>query len=195
MNGSRRPKGLSWISRGCRSQLKVACALLAISTAGVVPSQVAEGQLPGALAGGPSEAILSEGRVKVSVSWQSPYTGAAGAALPLLVGSEFAAFAFDAPREPEVFVRVLGSNDPKWIQLFAAGLTTYGFTVTFTGCGTKKTFEKKAFEKVTFEDAQGFPVVGCTPFTTAGSVLQRSLGGSGNDYLPRARGSQSIART
>jgi len=110
-----------------------------------------------------TEALLSKGRVKVTVDFRSPYSGQTGTAIAVPQDDEFAYFAFSSAANPEVFVKVLGGNDPNYIQLFAAGLTTFEYTVTFTGCGRTKTFTKQAYERVTFDDGQGFPMAACQP--------------------------------
>ncbi len=110
-----------------------------------------------------SEAFLSQNRVKVTVNYRNPYSGETGTAMVVPQGDEFAYFAFSLPSNPEVFVKVLGGNDPNYIQFFAAGLTTFEYTVTFAGCGLTKSFTKKAYERVTYDDGQGFPSAGCGP--------------------------------
>ena len=117
-------------------------------------------QAPATLA---SEVLLSKGRVKVGVTWKNPYTGQTGTAKVLPQGDEFAYFTFSSEANPEVFVKVLGGNDPNYIQLFAAGLTTFEYTATFTGCNTKKTFTKPAYARITYEDAAAFPSTACQP--------------------------------
>ena len=115
-------------------------------------------QAPATLA---SEVLLSKGRVKVGVTWRNPYTGRTGTALAMPQGDEFAYFTFSSDANPEVFVKALGSNDPNNIQLFAAGLTTFEYTVTFSGCGLTRTFVKPAYAKITYEDGAAFPTRDC----------------------------------
>ena len=117
-----------------------------------------------------AEALLSQNRVKVTVSWKDPYTGQTGAATVVPQGDEFAYFTFSTLANPEVFVKVLGNNDPNYLQLFAAGATTFEYTVTFAGCGATKTFRKAAYEKVTYEDGHGFPSAGCPPWSNETTV-------------------------
>ena len=126
-----------------------------VAGAGLGP---APAQVPDPLA---SQVLLSKGRVTVGVTWKDPYTGQTGTGLAMPQGDEFAYFTFSSDANPEVFVKALGSNDPNNIQLFAAGLTTFEYTVTFTGCGLTKTFVKPAYAKVTYEDGAAFPTKDC----------------------------------
>ena len=139
-----------------------------------------------------TEALLSKGRVRVGVTWKNPYTGEGGTATVAPQGDEFAYFTFSSAANPEVFVKALGTNSPEYIQLFAAGLTSFEYTVTFAGCGLTKTFKKPAFAKITYEDGAGFPSAGCLPVQP---LTQRTLGGREKDYFPRAHGSGAVAQT
>ncbi len=158
-----------------------------------VAATAAGGAVPGvAQATAGTEALLSGGRVKVGVSWRDPYTGDVGAATAQQPGDEFAFFSFFSADNPEVFVKALGGNTPESIQLFAAGLTTFEYTVTFAGCGRTKTFTKPAFAKITYEDGAGFPIAGCLPVEP---VTQKVLGGSKLDFPSLGHGSQAVSRT
>ncbi len=117
-----------------------------------------------------TEALLSQNRVKVSVTWKNPYGGQTGTATLAAQGDEFAYFTFSTLANPEVFVKVLGNNEPGWLQLFAAGLTTFEYTVTFAACGATKTFHKAAYEKVTYDDGRGFSSSGCEPWSNETTV-------------------------
>ena len=111
---------------------------------------------------------------------------------PATQGDEFATFTFSSAANPEVFVKALGGNSPEYVQLFAAGLTSFEYTVTFMGCGLTKKFRKPAFAKITYEDGAGFPSAGCQPVD---QVTQKALGGREKDYFPRAHGSGAVAQT
>ena len=100
------------------------------------------------------------------MAYRNPYNGDTGTAIVVPQADEFAYFAFFSASNPEVFVKVLGGNDPDWIQLFAAGLTTFEYTVTFEGCGKTKTFKKDAYARVTYDEGAGFPIAGCAPWST-----------------------------
>ena len=131
----------------------------------------------GSPATGATEAYLSGNRVKVTVTYRNPYNGETGTASVVPQGDEFTYFAFSSPANPEVFVKVLGSNDPNWFQLFAAGLTDFEYTATFSGCGQTKTFTQPAFGNVKYADGRGIASPGCAPYdpnevtvTLAGAV-------------------------
>ncbi len=93
-----------------------------------------------------SDLLLSNGQVSVSVAWKSQYSGQSGVATPLPQDDQFGFFYFSDAGNPEVFVKVLdwGSSNP--FLLFAAGLTDFQYTVTFTNIktGQKVTFPKAA---------------------------------------------------
>ena len=129
----------------------------ALAEVGAVPDQV-----PSLAA---TEGLLTQNRVKATVTWKNPGNGQAGTATVIPQGDEFAYFTFSTAANPEVFVKALGSNSPTSIQLFASGVTTFEYTVTFAGCGQTKSFTQKANEKTRFDDAQGFPIAGCVPWS------------------------------
>jgi hypothetical protein len=88
---------------------------------------------------------MSYGRVTVGVTWVNPYSGIGGTAGVLPQNDEFAYFYYSDPKNPEVFVKVLGDNNPDYIQLFVGGTTDFEYTVTFSGCGTVVTFHKPPY--------------------------------------------------
>ncbi len=142
---------------GAATALLASLALLAFPAPGLAWEQA-----PVPMA---TDGLLSQNRVKATVTWKDPYTGASGAGVVVPQGDEFTYFTFSTAANPEVFVKVLGTNDPAWLQLFASGVTTFEYTVTFAGCGQTKTFTKKAFEEKTFSDGHGFPSAGCAPWS------------------------------
>ena len=143
-----------------------AAVFLAVTTLGAATAlaevEAAPDQVPSLMA---TEGLLTQNRVKATVTWKSPGNGQAGTATVIPQGDEFAYFTFSTAANPEVFVKALGTNDPKWIQLFASGVTSFEYTVTFAGCGQTKSFTQKANEKTRFDDAQGFPIAGCVPWS------------------------------
>ncbi|MCK6684829.1 MAG: SUMF1/EgtB/PvdO family nonheme iron enzyme [Thermoanaerobaculia bacterium] len=92
------------------------------------------------------ELLLSRGRVAVSVSWRSQYTGQTGQATPLPQKDEFGYFYFSDASNPEVFVKVLDFGASSPYLIFYAGLTDFEYTVTFKNVQTGQSisFSKEA---------------------------------------------------
>jgi photosystem II stability/assembly factor-like uncharacterized protein len=82
--------------------------------------------------------LLSDNRVRATVSWRSQYTGQTGIAYGLPQKNEFGFFYFTDPNNPEVFVKVLDFGAASPYLVFFAGLTDYEYTVTFTVISTGK---------------------------------------------------------
>ena len=103
-----------------------------------------------------SDLLLANGQVSVSVTWKSQYSGQGGVATPLPQDDQFGFFYFSDAGDPEVFVKVLdwGSSNP--FLLFAAGLTDFQYTVTFTNVktGQKVTFPKAAGSYAGYADGK-----------------------------------------
>jgi Divergent InlB B-repeat domain/Immune inhibitor A peptidase M6 len=81
---------------------------------------------------------LSKGRVGVTVTWQSQYTGQSGTAFDIPQKDEFGFFYFTDPNNPEVFVKVLDFGGPGAL-CFVGGLSDFGYTVTFKALATGQT--------------------------------------------------------
>lgn len=102
-----------------------------------------------------NEIALSSSRVTVGVTFRNPYNNQSGTAIPLRQGDEFAYFYFSSPDNPEVFIKVLGSNDPAYFQLFVGGLTDFEYTVSFLGCNSQRvSFFKPAGQFIGTADAR-----------------------------------------
>lgn len=102
----------------------------------------------------PTSVVLSKGRVNVSVSWRSQYTGEGGNAIvqPFFEeqsrSDEIAYFTFPATQSltPEIVVKVLDFGPDSPFLLFWGGLTDFEYTATFQNLetGQKATFLKPA---------------------------------------------------
>jgi hypothetical protein len=104
---------------------------------------------------------MSYSRVNVGVTWVNPYSGLGGTAGVLPQNDEFAYFYYSDPRNPEVFVKVLGDNNPDFIQLYVGGTTDFEYTVTFSGCGTVVTYHKPPYVFTGTVSASAIPNPSC----------------------------------
>lgn len=82
--------------------------------------------------------LFSGGRVSVSVTWKSQYTGEGGTAFALPQDDSFGYFYFVDASNPELFVKVLDFGGSTPYLLFCGGLTDYEYTATFTNVATGK---------------------------------------------------------
>lgn len=113
-------------------------------------------------------AEMTGGRVSVSATWRNPYSGQTGTALPTFpqngqfsFNDEFAFFYFSDPANPEIFVKVLGANNPDYIQLFVGGTTDFEYGVSFQGCGRILQFSKAAYTTGGYVNGAAIPKSGC----------------------------------
>jgi hypothetical protein len=109
----------------------------------------------------PNVFCMSYSRVNVGVTWVNPYSGLGGTAGVLPQNDEFAYFYYSDPRNPEVFVKVLGDNNPDFIQLYVGGTTDFEYTVTFSGCGTVVTYHKPPYVYTGTVSASAIPNPSC----------------------------------
>lgn len=91
--------------------------------------------------------LLSQGRISVTLFWQSQYNGQSGNAFVIPEKDEFGFFFFTDPNNPEVFVKVLDFGGGNAL-CFVGGLSDFYYKVTFATLRTGQTlvFEKKAGE-------------------------------------------------
>ncbi len=102
-----------------------------------------------------NQLLLSQGRIRVTVDWESQYSGEKGKAFSLPQVDQFGYFYFFDANNPEVFVKVLDFGNNK-VQAFVGGLTDFGYRVTFTSVATgqQMIFVKPAGELFGFADGR-----------------------------------------
>lgn len=104
----------------------------------------------------PQELLLTNGRVRVTVDWQSQYSGTSGRAFAIPQADSFGFLYFTDPNNPEVFVKVLDFGAGN-VLCFVGGLSDFYYKVTFTTVRTGQTlvFEKKAGDLIGFANGSG----------------------------------------
>lgn len=137
-----------------------------------------------------STASMAKGQVKVSGTWRNPYSGQTGTLNPNYLTDEFSFFDFGDPSNPEVFVKVLGRNDPDYYQVLVGASTTFEYTLSFEGCGQKLNFFKPAMSSEGYSNGKAIAKAGCSPQPSCSNIsgiwnasLANSCGGSGSSPL------------
>jgi hypothetical protein len=99
---------------------------------------------------------------------------------------EFSFFDFGDPNNPEVFVKVLGTNDPDYYQLLVGASTTFEYSLTFQGCGQIVQFFKPGLSTQGYANGKAIAKSGCSPQPSCPNIsgnwtasLANSCGGAG----------------
>ncbi|MCC6131796.1 MAG: hypothetical protein IT186_17900 [Acidobacteria bacterium] len=77
-----------------------------------------------------NELLLSQGRVVVTLTWRSQYSGLTGNGTPVKQLDQYGYFWFDTADNPEVFVKVLDFGGNSYL-VFHSALSDLEYTVTF----------------------------------------------------------------
>jgi hypothetical protein len=82
--------------------------------------------------------LLQNGRVKVTASYVSQYTGLGNQGVPVAIGDQSGYFYFFDRDTPEVFIKVLDFAPDAPFNLFYASLTDFEVHISFTNVATGK---------------------------------------------------------